>query len=154
MREINLKLKIDKDDFKKRLDIKDGINGVDGKDGQNGSPDTPEQIVDKLESLPKTLDYNKLKNLPNIEAYLARHKQASKTVSLQELDDVDLSQATITNGKYVIPAAGGGGGGTVDSVVAGTGIDVDNTDPANPIVGVDNTIATKAFAVAMAIALS
>ena len=29
---------------------------------------------------------------------------------------------------------GGGGGGTVDSVVAGTGISVDATDPANPIV--------------------
>lgn len=31
-------------------------------------------------------------------------------------------------------AAGGGGGGVVDSVVAGTGISVDSTDPANPIV--------------------
>lgn len=29
---------------------------------------------------------------------------------------------------------GGGGGGTVDSIVAGTGISVDDTDPANPIV--------------------
>lgn len=32
--------------------------------------------------------------------------------------------------------AGGGGGGTVDSVVAGTAINVDSTDPANPIVNV------------------
>jgi nucleoside phosphorylase len=30
--------------------------------------------------------------------------------------------------------ASGGGGGTVDSIVAGDGIDVDDTDPANPIV--------------------
>lgn len=30
--------------------------------------------------------------------------------------------------------AGGGGGGTVDTIVAGTGISVDSTDPANPIV--------------------
>lgn len=29
---------------------------------------------------------------------------------------------------------GGGGGGTVDTVVAGTGISVDSTDPANPII--------------------
>lgn len=34
-------------------------------------------------------------------------------------------------------AAGGGGGGTVDTVVAGTNIDVDATDPANPIVSVE-----------------
>lgn len=32
------------------------------------------------------------------------------------------------------PGGGGGGGGSVDSVVAGTGIDVDDTDPANPVV--------------------
>jgi len=33
--------------------------------------------------------------------------------------------------------AGGGGGGVVDAVVAGTGIDVDATDPANPVVAVE-----------------
>lgn len=41
----------------------------------------------------------------------------------------------------------GGGGGAVDSVVAGTGIDVDATDPANPIVELDAaTIASLALA--------
>lgn len=34
---------------------------------------------------------------------------------------------------------GGGGGGVVDSVVAGAGIAVDNTDPANPIVEITTT---------------
>lgn len=34
-------------------------------------------------------------------------------------------------------AAEAGGGGTVDTVVAGTNIDVDSTDPANPIVSVE-----------------
>lgn len=29
---------------------------------------------------------------------------------------------------------GGGGGGGIDTIVAGTGIDVDSTDPANPVV--------------------
>lgn len=33
---------------------------------------------------------------------------------------------------------GGGGGGTVDTVVAGTGISVNSTDPANPIVTLGN----------------
>lgn len=38
------------------------------------------------------------------------------------------------------PAGGGGGGGTVDSVVAGTGVDVDATDPANPIVAIESGV--------------
>lgn len=37
-----------------------------------------------------------------------------------------------------IAATGGGGGGTVDTIVAGTNIDVDATDPANPIVSVES----------------
>jgi hypothetical protein len=40
-------------------------------------------------------------------------------------------------------AAGGGGGGTVDSVVAGTGIDVDATDPANPEVALQPSVVTS-----------
>jgi hypothetical protein len=38
--------------------------------------------------------------------------------------------------------SGGGGGGTVDTVVAGTDISVDDTDPANPVVSFDGTIPT------------
>lgn len=34
--------------------------------------------------------------------------------------------------------SGGGGGGTVSTVLAGTGIDVDSTDPANPEVSLDS----------------
>lgn len=39
-----------------------------------------------------------------------------------------------------IESMGGGGGGTVDTVVAGTGIDVDATDPANPVVSLEDTV--------------
>lgn len=42
-------------------------------------------------------------------------------------------------------AGGGGGGGTVDSVVAGSGIDVDATDPANPVVSVGTGEVTLAM---------
>ena len=42
-----------------------------------------------------------------------------------------------TNYWRLLMAGAGGGSGTVDSVVAGDGIDVDATDPANPIVTVD-----------------
>lgn len=50
--------------------------------------------------------------------------------------------ATSTTAGYVINYRGvevtSGSGGTVDSVVAGTNIDVDSTDPANPIVSVES----------------
>jgi len=54
---MKIDLKIDKDEFRKKLDIKDGedgktpVKGVDYNDGNDGSPDTPEQIRDKLETL-------------------------------------------------------------------------------------------------------
>jgi hypothetical protein len=41
------------------------------------------------------------------------------------------------------PLGSGGGGGTVDTVVAGTGIDVDATDPANPEVALDAATITS-----------
>jgi len=83
--------------------------------GKDGSPDTPEQVKSKL--LEVGLDYTELKNAPVF-------KPSSKTVSLTELDDVDLSQATISNGKYVI----GGGSGAVDSVNGQTGVVVLDAD--------------------------
>lgn len=39
-----------------------------------------------------------------------------------------------------LAAGGGGGGGTVESIVAGSNIDVDATDPANPIVSVETLV--------------
>lgn len=36
-----------------------------------------------------------------------------------------------------------GGGGTMDSVVGGTGIDVDNTDPVNPVINLDSSVVSS-----------
>lgn len=47
---------------------------------------------------------------------------------------------------YMITAAGGASGGQVDSVVAGTGISVDATDPVNPIVSTTITQYTDELA--------
>ena len=69
---------LDKKDFLKRLDIKNGVDGKpgiqgkdgekggDGKDGEQGSPDTPEEIVSKIETLEgeARLDAKAVKNLP------------------------------------------------------------------------------------------
>ena len=66
---------------------------------------------------PGVNEFIDLKDAPNSYA-----GQASKVVQ------VNISETAVEFG------TGGGGGGTVNSVVAGTGISVDNTDPANPIV--------------------
>lgn len=55
-------------------------------------------------------------------------------VSVQDLIDLGIIDE---DGNFVLEVSGGDG--TVESVVAGTGIDVDDTDPANPIVSAEST---------------
>jgi hypothetical protein len=64
-----------------------------GRDGKDGSPDSPAQVKSKL--LEAGLKYEDIKGAPVFN-------QASKTVSLVELDDVDYSGLSISNGKYVL----------------------------------------------------
>ena len=126
----------------KGADGSPGINGKDGKKGEKGDrgepgkdgkdadetviiqtvinnlpkkeiiTDTGKEIKKKLESLKEGLDYESLSNLPDIQKIA---KLASKTVSLSELDDVDLSGLTKIDGKYDLS---GGGGSTFETVSA------------------------------------
>jgi len=92
--------------------------------------DTAKEIKRKLQSLKTGLDYDSLSNTPDIQQIISVYgKQASKTVSLVELDDVNLTGLTLTNGKYNL----GSGGGGVISVIAGTNITITG-DPQNPII--------------------
>jgi hypothetical protein len=64
----------------------------------------------------------------------------SKDGSTPLKGDVTISEGTgitLTQSGQDIEIASTGGGGTVDTVVAGNNIDVDSTDPANPIVAVE-----------------
>ncbi len=81
---------------------KDGKDGKNGKNGKDGKDIDPKKIKDFEDNLSKI------------------HSIASKTVSLVELDDVNLSGLTQTNGKYNLGS--GGGGGAVDSVNGQTGV--------------------------------
>lgn len=51
------------------------------------------------------ISWEDLKDRPNLETFMGR--TSSKTVSLKELDDVDLTGLTITNGKYMLGSGGG-----------------------------------------------
>jgi len=82
--------------------------------------DTAEDIIKKVDKLDETFDYSKLKNKPNLKQLEEKiqtvyNKQSSKTVSLAELDDVNLTGLTKTDGKYDL-GSGGGGGGTWGSI--------------------------------------
>lgn len=68
--------------------------------------ETPKQLKEKIEKL--GINYDSLSNAPDFNQIISVAKQSSKTVSLQELDNVDLSGVTITDGKYVLGSGGGG----------------------------------------------
>ena len=42
----------------------DGKDGMDGKKGNDGSPDTPKQVIDKINSAETKIDASQIKNLP------------------------------------------------------------------------------------------
>ncbi|MDQ3009057.1 MAG: hypothetical protein M3Q81_05740, partial [bacterium] len=86
-----------------------------GKDGKDGSPDTSEQIKKKL--LERGLEYTDLKNTPDIQQIVFQASKSSKTYSIIELDDVDVSGLTKTNGRYVL---GSGGGSSAWGSITGT----------------------------------
>lgn len=135
-------------------DWKDGIDGIDWKDGKNGkdwSPDTGEEIVTKLEKLKgnKRLDIKAIKGIEKLEKDI---QKASFTQTHTEYDidwalvwygtrlnlkkgtGVTMTGVPNSNGVDITINASGGGTGTVETIVAWTGISVDSTDPANPIV--------------------
>jgi hypothetical protein len=86
----------------------DGVDGKQGKAGKDGSPDTPKQVKDKL--LKEGLSYKELKDTPDVDFLEQRiQKVSSKTVSLRELDDVNLTGLTQTNGKYDLGNGSSGG---------------------------------------------
>lgn len=123
-------------------------DGKPGEKGKDGSPDTPVQVKDKLESLKgnERLDASAIKNLPKPtmqfggDSYTGLAKVDS-TGTPGTLEDklVAGTNVTITkvNDTLRIASSGGVGGGQVASIVAGNNIDVDATDPANPIVSVE-----------------
>lgn len=99
------------------LDGRDGVDGSDGKDGKDGSPDTPEEILEKLRTIGLAAE-----DIKGLEKYVDSY-------TLNQVID-SLWHRT----QFLVNRTQQSGGGQVNSVVAGTNVTVDNTDPANPIV--------------------
>lgn len=74
----------------------DGEKGERGEKGEKGDSVIPEEVQ---------IDYRQVKNAPPIQELIRQAKESSKTVSLSELDDVDLSSLTKVDGKYVFNSA-------------------------------------------------
>jgi len=79
-----------------------GDKGEDGNDGKNGSPDTAEQILEKLRSLPKNKRIN-VSDIRGLQAELNRIAQDSET-SIEELRDL------VNSFRITIPAVESSGG--------------------------------------------
>lgn len=120
-------------------------DGKQGEKGKDGSPDTPVQVKEKLESLrgDERLDASAIKNLPKPSiiggggSYTGLAKvDASGTPGTLQEKLVAGSGITITKTNDTLVFVGSADG-VVQSIVAGNNIDVDATDPANPIVSVE-----------------
>lgn len=103
-------------DGKNGLDGLDGIDGKDGKNGKDGKSIDPKDI----KKIAKELNNNNnlFLNIPGV-----KHVHAGTNISITGTDE-----------DPIINSTGGSGGGQVNTVVAGTGISVNSTDPVNPII--------------------
>lgn len=123
-----------------------GPPGRKGDDGRDGSPDSAEDVRNKLELLEgeERFDAKYIKNLPKVDEKrlkeienLVRNTAMPVTTNffngLRAKNLVIEGSTAVQRGDtvYVTPPGASSG---VQSVVAGTGISVDNTDPQNPIV--------------------
>ena len=79
-----------------------GDKGEQGEQGEQGIPGKDAEIVD-FEAI--KIDYKQVVNRPDVEAIVRKYHQASKTTSFKELDDVDLTQLPVVDGKYVFNSA-------------------------------------------------
>jgi hypothetical protein len=116
----------------------------DGTPGKDAVVDIPAIVSSLLKVMPKMeskeVDYLGIKDyidkevqkIKKMKPQVVKSFTGGGATSLSQLVDADLSGLTRNaNGQYIL---GSGGSGGIQSIVAGTNVTVDNTDPANPIV--------------------
>lgn len=121
-------------------DGRDGTDGVDGKDGENGndgSSDTPDEVIQKINKSRLFINKDRIDGLLESLGQVIANSVPITTSFFNGLraKNLTINGATaVQRGDTVFLTVSGSGGGQVNSVVAGTNVTVDSTDPANPIV--------------------
>ena len=102
--------------------------------------DEPKLIKEKLLSV--GINYDEIKDTPDIPKLIRMTKQASKTASLSELDDVNLTGLTQTDGKYNLGSGGSGGASAYTDLTDAITVDLPtvNTPLASALSGKEPTI--------------
>lgn len=104
-------------------------------------PETPDETVDKVNNSTKLIRKERIEGLVDLISNVAHSVVGSFPVTTSFFNGLRAKNMTVVGATAVqrgdtvfVTPTGGSGGGQVNSVVAGTGISVDSTDPANPIV--------------------
>lgn len=131
---VELEKRISPTDKKLLALIKPLVAAIEVEPGERGSPGkaptkkemialikevfpTKKKITSEamVKLIKKKFSYYDLLDTPNLENAIAAASRASKTVSLAELDDVDLSGLTQTGGKYNLGSGTGSGGASFET---------------------------------------
>lgn len=111
--------------------------------------DTPDQIVEKVNTSSYQIKKERIEGLIDLMMHVAANAVASVGITttnffrngtlIGRAKNINftgsaVTSVTVTGDQANISLSGGAGGGQVNSIVAGTNITVDSTDPANPIV--------------------
>jgi hypothetical protein len=146
-KKLNIKVDIKAEELRKKLNIKNGVDGKDGKDGKDAVVD-----VENIALEASTIALEKIKpSIPTIEQIeldipklgqpirdsleLLQGNERLNIDAIKGLEDYDEISKLARQPKEVKNYySGGGSSGGIQSVVAGTNVSVDSTDPQNPIV--------------------
>lgn len=115
---------------------KDGRDGRDGKDGHDALDETPDQIIEKINTSNLLIKKERIEGLVDIIQNVVASAVPITTNFFNGLraKNLTINGATAVQRGDTVFVTVTAGTGTVQSVVAGTNVTVDNTDPANPIV--------------------
>lgn len=125
-------------------DGRDGIDGINGLDGKDAPALDLEEIKRKLSHI-EQISYANSVALPPTTTFFLKNGYTIGRAKNINFTGSAVSNVTIVGDQANISLSGGAGGGQVNSVIAGTGISVDSTDPANPIVSATGGGGTGTF---------
>ncbi len=132
-----------------------GVQGEKGEKGEDGSPDTPDEIIQKINKSRLSISKDRIDGLVDALSQMVYSAVGITTTiffksgtQIGRAKNINftgsaVSSVSVAGDTATVSLSGGSGGGQVNSVVAGTGISVDSSDPANPII--TNTAAAVNF---------